>query len=185
MVTADHGFDALPADARAQIAADAVVAGGAHFVADGGVAHVYAGPAGSLETTIGKARRHDGIAAVYARAPRANAPAPPADWHVDDPRMGDVILVARSGFTFVGGPRDPTRRFRGNHGGPGERRVPLIVVGGHPALRRAPGEVQPSVADVAPTIARLLDLGPPWRVDGTPVARSDAGRVLEELLGGQ
>lgn len=184
MVTSDHGFDALRPDGRGRITAGAVVDGGAHLVTDGGVAHVHAGPPGSLETTIAKARSHPGVAAAYARVPRPDAPPPPAEWHVDHPRMGDVILVARPGFTFVGGRRDPTRWFRGNHGGPGDRAVPLVVVGGHPALREA-SDLRPSAADVAPTIARLLGIAPPQRIDGAPLAPSERGRVLEELFGTQ
>jgi len=185
LVTADHGFMALRAAPGDQIASAALAAGGAHVVADGGIAHVYAGAAGSLEGTIAAARRHAGIAAVYARLPRADVPGVPADWHVDHPRMGDLLLVARPGFTFVGGPQDPTRRFRGNHGGPGERRIPLVVVGGHPALSRAPSGARPSVADIAPTIARLLGLAPPRRLDGAPLAPAEGGHVLDELLGGE
>jgi hypothetical protein len=185
LVTADHGFDALRPDASGQIAAAAVAAGGAHVVADGGIAHVYAGPPGSLQATVTKARGHDGIAAVYARVPGTDAPALPADWHVDRPSMGDVVLVTRPGITFVSGPHDPTRRFRGNHGGPGERRVPLIVVGGYPGIGRVPGDAQLSVVDVAPTVARLLQLSLPRRIDGAPVAASDRGRVVTALVGGQ
>jgi hypothetical protein len=185
LVTSDHGMMALDRGPGGWIDAAAVAAGGAHFVSDGGLAHVYAGPPGSLEATVTKARRHEGVSAVYARAPRLGAPAPPVDWHANHPRMGDLTLVARPGFTFVAGRRDPTRRFRGNHGSPVERPVPLIVVGGHPALAEAPGGLQASVADVAPTIARLLDLAPPQRLNGTPVAAPDRGQVLEPLLGGQ
>jgi hypothetical protein len=34
-------------------------------------------------------------------------------------------------------------------------------------------------------VARLLDLAPPRRIDGAPVAPEDAGHVLSALLGGQ
>jgi len=185
MVTADHGFDALLPGARGHIGPDAVVAGGAHFVADGGTAHVYAGHAGSLDATIAKASRHPGVATVYARAPRRGAPAPPAEWHATNPRMGDLILIARPGFTFIDGPQDRTCKFRGDHGGPGEIPIPLIIVGGHPALRKAPAGERASIVDVVPTVAQLLDVAPPRRIDGTPVAAPDAGRALSELLGGQ
>jgi arylsulfatase A-like enzyme len=183
VVTADHGFDELLPAGAGRIVADAVVAGGAHFVADGGVAHVYAGPPGSLDATIAKARRHPGVAAVYAREPRPDAPPPPAAWHASHPRMGDVILVARPGFTFVSGRRDPTQWFRGNHGAPDERAVPFVVVGGYPTLHRASGTPRrPSAADVVPTVAMLLGITPPRRIDGTPVAAAERGRVLNELF---
>ena len=185
IVTADHGFDAVLPGARGHIGPDAVVAAGAHFVADGGTAHIHEGPPGSLDATIAKAGRHPGVAGIYARTPRPGAPAPPAEWHVTNPRMGDVILIARPGFTFVDGPQDRTVKFRGNHGGPSEIGIPLIVVGGHPALRKAPAGQQASVTDVVPTVAHLLDVAPPRYIDGTPVAAPDAGRALGELLGGQ
>lgn len=185
MVTADHGFDSVPLDAGGPIARPAVVAGGAHFVADGGTAHVYEGRPGSLDQTVAKALRHPGVGAVYARTPRPGLLAPPADWHVTNPRMGDLILVARPGFTFVDGPQDRASKFRGDHGGPAEIPIPLIVVGGHPALRKAPPGQRASIVDVVPTAAQLLGVSPPRGIDGTPVAAPDAGRALVELLGGQ
>ncbi|HWP66760.1 MAG TPA: alkaline phosphatase family protein [Candidatus Limnocylindria bacterium] len=185
MVTTDHGFDALLPGSEGHIGPADVVAGGAHLVAEGGAAWVHAGRAGSLEATVAKAERHPGVAAVYARKPLPGAPAPPASWHTGHPRAGDLLLIARPGYTFVEGPGDRTTRFRGNHGGPGQLRIPLVIVGGHPALRRAPLTVDASAADVAPTAAYLLGVAPPRRLDGTPVPAADAGRALLELVGGQ
>jgi arylsulfatase A-like enzyme len=185
IVTADHGFDVLRPGTSGHIETSALTAKGDRVVADGGTAHVYAATSGALDGTIAKASRHPAVAAIYARTPGLGAPAPPPDWHLTNPRMGDVILIARPGFTFVDGPRDRTRKFRGDHGGPAEIPIPLIVVGGHPALRPAPDGVRASCTDVVPTAAWLLDIAPPRRIDGTPVASPDAGRALAELLGGQ
>jgi arylsulfatase A-like enzyme len=185
VVTADHGFDALRREPGAQLDAAASVAPGARFVSDGGVAHVYAGKPGAIEATVALALRHPEIAAVYARTPRPGAPAFPGEWGIDHPRSGDLLLVARPGATFVGGAGDPTRGFRGNHGGPGERRVPFVVVGGHPRLRRAPAGARPAPADFAATAAAVLGVEPPRRLDGGTVDAADRGRVLPWVLGGE
>lgn len=185
VVTSDHGFDALRREPGAQLDAAASIAPGAHFVSDGGVAHVYEGTPGAIEASIAVAHRHPEIAAVYALTPRPGAAAFPAEWGIGHSRSGDLLLVARPGATFVGGAGDPTRGFRGNHGGPGERRVPFVVVGGHPRLRRAPAGTRPAPADFAATVAALLGVEPPRRLDGRAVDAADRGRVLPWVVGGE
>lgn len=178
-VTADHGFDELRAGRSWAIETRSMNVGGTEIVSDCRVAHVYADPRhpNAPAATAAWARRQPGIGGVYV------SPLPP-EWHLRHERAGGLLLVARPGFAFVGAPSDPTRGFRGNHGGPGERFVPLVVVGGHPALRKAPGPAtpQPSSVDLAPTIARLLGIDPPRRLDGRPIPASSHGRVLEELF---
>jgi hypothetical protein len=190
IVTADHGFDAIRPGPAGQIEVAALAPPGTQIVSDGGVAHVYRQAGGvegdeALRLAITAARRHPGVAAVYTRDVRLDVPTLPVDWHLDHPRTGDLLLVARPGVTFVGGGGDPTRAFRGNHGGPRERRVPLVIVGGYPTLRRAPADLHPSTADVAPTIASLLEIEPPRRLDGRPVPAADRGRPLRAILGGE
>ena len=71
----------------------------------------------------------------------------------------------------------------GNHGGPGEAAVPLVVTGGSERLARAPaGMPAPSVVDVGPTIATLLGLRPPRRVDGSAVPAEESGRPITAVL---
>src|SRR5207247_11340086 len=95
------------------------------------------------------------------------------------PRAGAVLLVAAPGFQFVD-PLDPVdARLLGNHGGPENRTVPLAVTGGSPDLHAAPsGTPSPELVDVAPTIARLLGLRAPRRLDGSAVPPERAGHPL-------
>jgi arylsulfatase A-like enzyme len=62
------------------------------------------------------------------------------------------------------------------HGQPTEldSHVPLILWG--PGIRRGVYDERVSTVDIAPTLARLLDLTPPEPLDG---------RVLTEALGAQ
>jgi len=188
LVTADHGFDAMRPGTTGLIEARSLGRRGAVIVPDCRVAHVYAGSgdptAGEkrLQAIARRAKRHPGVAATYALSASAVAVPPPDDWHVRHPRAGDLLLMARPGYGFVDGPSDPVRSFRGNHGASAERFVPLFVAGGHPALRKAPATVRPSSVDVAPTIARLLGLEPPRRVDGGQIPPNSAGRAIEELF---
>jgi arylsulfatase A-like enzyme len=197
IVTADHGFtDVAPTPARpdpvivfGRRLADAGVAGIVP-VADGGVEHVYAGAgplaAARLAAAAALARATPGVAEVLARTPVPGVPALAAahpGWHLDHPRTGDLLLVAAAGFVFVD-PWDPVdARLRGNHGGPADTIVPLVVVGGSPALRAAPADAAPpSAVDVAPTVASLLGVRLPRRLDGAPLAPSARGRVLRAIL---
>jgi hypothetical protein len=135
-----------------------------------------------LRAIAKRAERQPGVAGVFALTETEGIVQTPGDWHVRHPRAGDLLLMARPGFAFVDGPSDPVRAFRGNHGASTERFVPLLVMGGHPALRKAPATVRPSSVDVAPTIARLLSIRVPRRIDGGQIPTDAAGKVIEELL---
>ena len=105
------------------------------------------------------------------------------DWHLAHQRSGDILLVAAPGHEFVD-PFDPVfAGMLGNHGGPGEATIPLVVTGGDARLTRAPaGTPAPNVVDVAPTIASLLGLRPTRRVDGSPVPPEESGRPIAAVL---
>jgi arylsulfatase A-like enzyme len=105
------------------------------------------------------------------------------DWHLDHPRTGDLLLVAAPGYEFVD-PFDPVdASLLGNHGGPGELAVPLLVTGGWDGLRAAPPDAPvPSAVDVAPTIAAMLGIREPRRVDGSPVPAELSGRKIDAVL---
>ena len=81
-------------------------------------------------------------------------------------------------------PFDPAEAsLLGNHGGPGELTVPLVVSGGYAGLRPArPGAPVPMLVDVAPTIATLLGLRLPRRLDGTPLAAELVGHPIVAVL---
>ena len=203
IVTADHGFDALtptPDRPHTVITLAPVLerAGVAHvqLAADGGVEHVYAdvlardarevGEAGTTLARVAEiARATAGVAEVLARLPVPGVAALDAvhpQWHLLHERAGDLLLVAARGHEFVD-PFDPVdAALRGNHGGPGECTVPLLVTGGYAGLEAAPaGSASPSLADVGATVAALLALRPPRRIDGTAVPGELTGHPVAAL----
>ncbi|HUE31063.1 MAG TPA: alkaline phosphatase family protein [Verrucomicrobiae bacterium] len=203
-VTADHGMSAVgPTPERPQPAISLGAAlreagvGGDLLVGDGGVEHVYAErvtasatAAGDAAETLARvaalARAVPGVVEVLARLPVPGLPtlrAAHPDWHLDHPRTGELLLVAAPGYQFVD-PFDPGEAsLRGNHGGPENLAVPLVVTGGWPGLRAAPRATPPPGAvDVAPTIAVLLGVRAPRLLDGHPVPPGRAGHPIAALL---
>ena len=204
MVTADHGMSAVgPTPERPHpvisfgAALRAAGVGGVTVVADGGVEHVYADRVAAGATAAGDAAetlarvatlagKTPGVAEVLARLPVPAVPALDAihpGWHLDHPRTGELLLVAAPGHQFV----DPDDRVDaalvGNHGGPENLAVPLVVTGGWAGLRAAPsGTASPGSVDVAPTIARLLGLRAPRSVDGQAVPPARAGHPITAVL---
>jgi Type I phosphodiesterase / nucleotide pyrophosphatase len=198
LVTADHGFTSLvPTTERPYpvipFGRDVARVGirGVRLVAEGGVEHVYAegvaagatdvgAAAAALAQTAALARETEGIVEVVARLPVPGVPLlrdVHPDWHLEHPRVGELVLVAAPGHQFVD-PWDPVDAgLRGNHGGPGDLAVPLFVTGGSRAVVSAPRDAAaPSAADVGATLAVLLGLPPPERVGGgalTPAARGE------------
>src|SRR5262249_50791304 len=140
----------------------------------------------TLASVAALARDTAGVSEVLARLPvdgvTGLASAHP-DWHLGHERTGDLLLVAAPGYEFVD-PFDPVDAgLLGNHGAPGEQPVPLVVSGGFPGLRHAaPGTPAPALVDIAPTIATLLGLRLPHRLDGSPLAAELVGRPLAAVL---
>jgi hypothetical protein len=78
------------------------------------------------------------------------------DWHLDHPRTGDLLVVAGEHWQLVGAD-EPT--LHGNHGNPGQRTIPLVVTGGHPAASALRTELRdPSLPELGQRIAALLGL---------------------------
>src|SRR5437879_1172032 len=205
IVTADHGMSAVsptpehpqPVISRGPVLREAGV-GGVTLVADGGVEHVYAGRVAASATTVGDAaetlgrvaalaRTTPGVAEVLARLPVPGVPtlhAAHPGWHLDHPRTGELLLVAASGHQFLDPFNPVDASLRGNHGGPEELAVPLVVTGGWAGLHAAPrGTPSPGAVDVAPTIAALLGLRAPRLLDGHRVPPARAGHPIAALLG--
>src|SRR5438128_514070 len=125
---------------------------------DGGVGHVYAERVATRATTVGDAaetlgrvaalaRTTPGVAEVLARLPVPGVPtlhAAHPDWHLDHPRTGELLLVAASGHQFVDPFNPGEANLRGNHGGPEDLAVPLVVTGGWTGLRAAPRGTPPA-----------------------------------------
>jgi len=207
IVTADHGFSGLAPSAERPypvitFGRDLQRAGvsGVHLVSDGGVEHVYADGLAGDATEVGDgaprlarvaelAGATPGVAEVLARLPGAGVPllgSVHPGWHLVHPRTGELLLVAARGYQFVD-PFDPEdASLLGNHGGPGELAVPLVVTGGFEGLKAAPPSTPAPVAvDVAPTIAALLALRRPNRVDGSPLPPAQTGSAIAAVLAGR
>jgi len=197
IVTADHGFDAVaPTPERPHPVVDPQAAfagmdrGAGLAVADGGVAHVYstdvAASAASFDAASGAALARvaatattlPGVAHVYARLPLAGVAPFPAAWHLEHERAGDLLLVAADGHQFAGPQHGGDAGRPGNHGGPGEIPVPVVVLGGHEALGRIDATRVSDAPDVGATVAALLGLRPVRRVDGGEVPAALRGRAL-------
>jgi hypothetical protein len=195
-VTSDHGFQ------RASMAGSVIDLAprleaevrGVRFAPDGGVGHLYAERLASDATALGDsaaavgqaaaiARSMPGVAEVLARLPGTEVPpldGVHADWHLGHQRTGELLLVAAPGYQFANG-ADPA--LPGNHGRPEDADVPLFVTGGSAAIVGVKnGAEPPAIVDVAPTIASLLGLPLPRRVDGKAVPEADAGRRYDAIL---
>jgi hypothetical protein len=194
VITADHGFDAMvhPPQLFAETLGDAGLRG-LVTVGDGGVAHVYLDPRrrprdpGALLAAARRlALRQPGIAeALYLLPNSADGGARHTvtnvhpDWRVEHERSGDLLLVASLGHQIVDGfPAEG--KLIGNHGGPGERAVPAVVLGGGsfgPGTHC--GDV--TAADLGRTVQACLGLREVRRFDGRPIDARDRGRVLAGL----
>ena len=105
------------------------------------------------------------------------------NWFLEGARAGDLVVTHDAGGAF----NDPINPLAGNHGGPQTRDNFMAVIGPASMVQQRvpPGEAQPGFddtgsnpdqsenVDVAPTVARLLGLGPP---------RDSQGRILGEAL---
>jgi hypothetical protein len=191
VITADHGFDAMthPPMRFADALAEADLRG-FHVVGDGGAGHVYldarSTPARD-DAALAAARRvalaQPGIAeALYLRpnsadgGSRFTVTAMHPDWRLVHERSGDLLLIAKQGWQLVDGSSEEAKLI-GNHGGPGERSVPAIVLGGAP---RSTGDdcTRITPADLGRTVQGCLGLPEVQRLDGRQIADDERGRVL-------
>jgi hypothetical protein len=106
------------------------------------------------------------------------------DWKLAHPRIGELVLIAKPGHHFNDPVGTGTARMRGTHGGPEDRAIPLLWVGGTDRLPRSriEGDAVPSAADVGMTIRRLLGLAAPADRQGRPVPEPLRGRPLDALI---
>jgi predicted AlkP superfamily pyrophosphatase or phosphodiesterase len=188
-VVSDHGFIAyrrtilpnvhLRKSGLLKLENDKVVSRDAYSLAQGGAAFVYVLDKSRRSTTLqnlkAKFKGHDGVAAVFEdrEFPELGLPTPDAD-----PRMPDLILAAKDGYTFGDDAKGDNiitsiPAEKGTHGTLATD--PLMYgtfIASGAGIR--PGTKLDLIngVDVAPTIARLLGLRMP-NVDG---------RVLDEIL---
>lgn len=197
VITADHGFDAItnPPIRFADVLKARSIRG-LTAVGDGGVGHVYVAPGTSdarAAELLAAARKvaidTPGIEEALYRRPNAGdgdtahtvASVHP-DWHIDHERSGDLILVTKLGWQVVDGSAVEAELV-GNHGGPAERAVPAIVVGGA-AIGPGRGCDDVRAADIGRTVQACLGLPEARQLDGRPVPSAARGRVLAGICGG-
>ena len=201
IVTGDHGMESVAPTAEhpepiVPLVSALATAGvdGVHVALDGGVAHVYADGLASDATDVGDAaarlgrvaevaRAQKGVSEVLARLPLAGVPLLAEvhpDWHLANQRTGELLLVSSAGYHLVD---EDEAGEQGNHGSPRQEAVPLFVAGGFAGLRAVARLETPTPAPaVGRTIAVLLGLPPPKRVDGRPLAEAELPAPLAELL---
>ena len=197
VITADHGFDAITnPPIRFADALEARRIRGLAAVGDGGIGHVYVAPGTSAERAaelLAEARRvavdTPGIEEALYRRPNARdgdashtvAGSHP-DWYIDHERSGDLILVTKPGWQLVDGSA-VEGTLVGNHGGPAERSVPAIVVGGA-AIGPGAGCDDVRAADLGRTVQACLGLPEARQLDGRPIPVAVRGRVLAGICAG-
>lgn len=208
MITSDHGFVSVAADAAAGRPYPVVTIG--RSLAEVGLDAATVGVlgAGGLETlvlrggddpaTLARLRKQvlaqPGVIEAWYRAPnpadggeaftlgRAHP-----DWRMSHPRVGDLVLAAAPGHHFVDPFSNWAAAMSGTHGGPDVQAIPIVVTGGHPWLRRerpggSAGAAAAANPDLGATAAWLLDVPAPRMVDGGKVPDAVRGRVLEEAF---
>ena len=109
------------------------------------------------------------------------------DWHLDHPQIGEMVLVARPHFQF-GDPFEPsTAGVLGNHGGPEQSWIPILVTGGDVRVRAQVVAAEAAIPqatnpDIGATALWLLGVRATRQVSGRPVTSGLAGRVLREAF---
>ncbi|HLF92793.1 MAG TPA: ectonucleotide pyrophosphatase/phosphodiesterase [Planctomycetota bacterium] len=167
-VVSDHGFFGYTKTIYPNVALKKAGLAGARVVPQGGGAFVYVSEKGSLGAVTAALQAIEGVGAVVDPSGYAKLGIATPD---RDPRMGDLVLSAREGYTFADkataeavieeGP------LKGSHGYlPDDPKLHATLVAWGAGIR--PGARLPVIesVDVAPTIARLLGLRME-NVDGT------------------
>jgi len=154
-----------------------IVDAGARLVMNHGAAYLYvldANPPAIGRDLVPELMAIEGVARVFTPAEYASLGLPSADEH---PHVGDLLLEATPGFSFVDDPAGDALhgppRYRGTHGqlpGHADNLAFFLAAG---AGVRGPVTLPPITSrDVAPTLASLL---------GVPLPDVE-GRVLTEIL---
>jgi putative cell wall-binding protein len=202
LVTSDHGMDWSFPDRIVDLAgafdADADLAG-EYVVALNGGAAMYAllspnapGAPARLEKMRAIALAADGVdEALYARPNAADGGSAHSvgtvhpDWALTGDHVGDLVVTVESGWRLNhDGPF--TNPIPGNHGHVPTLPIPVIVAGGHPAIRQQ--VVAPPAGlgdgDRSPTQAENIDMGPTvaWLLGLNPPPGGFDGRVLDEAF---
>ena len=157
----DHGM--VEAPRRLNLEKRLRAAGlGASVLGVGGFATISFHKNKKTPTTLGRAV----VVAREAGLEAWSREAAPADWHVDDPRFGDIVVRAPIGLAIVGS----TTRIDGFHGYDARETsmAGLLVARGRGI---APGTELGRVSGlaIAPTVLRLLGLPIPAQMQEAPI----------------
>jgi arylsulfatase A-like enzyme len=211
VVTADHGFESIEPDEAAGVRYPLVFFGreleragidGVTLVSEGGVESVFL--AGAAPTTLAGAtadrlRRVRALALAQPEIAEAwyRVPNPDdggndttvehvhPDWRMTSPAVGDLLLVAKLHFAFADPFRPRLGGLAGDHGGPGQGRIPIVIAGGGAPIVAQIRDAEDGTAanpDIGATAAWLLGVRMPRRLDRSPVPAELAGRVLHEAF---
>jgi hypothetical protein len=171
VVLSDHSMDwSLPlslVNLAGRLGDDPLLAGNVRIAQNGGADLLYwVGPADGRPAAVDRMRQ------LALATPGVLSAVDPASLQLGQ-NAGDLVVFCKAGWRFS----DPdviSNPIPGNHGHPATEPIPLVISGGHPAVRRGYVSSAPArTLDVAPTIAALFGLGAPaggW--DG--VARTEA-----------
>jgi len=210
MVTADHGMQSVEPDAsrrypivlfgrelaRAGLTdVWPLTSGGIEYVALAGKAPATLdhGQAERLRAVRALALAQPEIAEAWYRLPNpadggdANTLARVhPDWRLAHPLAGELVLVAAPNCFFADPFSPHLGGLAGEHGGPGQRAIAILVTGGDPRLRpAASGDTTGRTAanpDLGQTAAWLLGVRQPRFVNGGAVEEHLRGRVLREAF---
>ncbi len=169
-IVSDHGFKAFSKQIRPAVAlADAGLAGKAYVLPEGGSAIVYVDPAlvpkvrAALEGVEGIDRviGEDGYTAMGLPSPDR------------DPQMGQMLLTAKTGYSFSGATGGPVTaavpQTGGSHGYPAsDPDMEAIFIASGYGIRKGAKLDRVANTDVAPTIAGLLGVQLP-SAKGSPI----------------
>jgi type I phosphodiesterase/nucleotide pyrophosphatase len=159
ILLADHGMDwSLPLsiiNLTGRFDDDPLLAGNVQLAQNGGADLLYwTGPASSRAEAIVHMRQiaseTDGVLSVRD----------PAELRMGA-NAGDLVAYAKEGWRFTD-PSVISNPIPGNHGHPATERIPFVISGGHPSVRRGQvSSAQVHTLDVAPTVAALFGLAAP------------------------
>jgi predicted AlkP superfamily pyrophosphatase or phosphodiesterase len=179
IIVSDHGFKQVRNHIRVQAAlADLHLEKKVYVLNEGGLALLYVDASGGERAKaemVAMLRKHcaaiEGIAEVAGpeRYAQLGLPDP-----ARDPQMGDLVLIPKSGYAFSaaqGGPVSSTVASpSGAHGYVNtDPEIDAIFIASGSGIRRGVMLDRVRNIDVAPTIAALLGIKMPARIEGRPI----------------
>jgi predicted AlkP superfamily phosphohydrolase/phosphomutase len=176
IVVSDHGFKVVTKQIRAAAALTAAnLAASVHVIPEGGTAMLYLDKTKAAEL-LPKVRnvfeRMEGIAQIAGKNDFAGLGLPDAE---REPQMPDLVLVAKSGYAFVGGVANPvvvsSEQKTGSHGYLNtDPELDAIFIASGYGIRAGVSLDRIANLDVAPTIAALLGLRFEGAIAGTTIS---------------